>query len=677
MPTNTVRLAPGVNVDQTPSLNEAAFNSTNLIRWDLGSGLVEKLGGWEKFYPFPISSEVTALHAWEDLSSALHLAVGAVDSLSVITSGQDDNITPQLYTSNNAVNFSTVSGSTTVTIVDTASNPTIYDVIILETPVSVGGIVLSGAYAVAHVISVDSYTIIASSLATATVTNGGAVPSFTTTSGASAVSVTLANHGYLIGSSFAVTVPTVVGGLTLYGFYTVNSVTSSSVFIINAANQASSSATVSMNGGNAAIAYYVTQGPSALGVGYGDGGYGMGGYGNGVAAPVFEGTPITATDWTLDNFGGYLVACPNNGPIFIWGPETGLYNAQMLANAPVANTGILVSSAAEIIFAYGSSVLGIQDPLLNNWCNAGDYTNWTASVTNLAGSFRLSRGSRIVGALQGPQYIVEWTDLDVWAITFIGAPNVYSFQPLAEGCGLIAKFAAGVLGTTIYWMSQKQFFSLPSGGSVAPLPCTVWDFIFQNLDPANIASIRCAPNSQFGEISWFFPVKGGTGANTAYVKYTPQFNAWDYGYMTRSAWIDQSGFGPPIGADSVSNYIYQHETSNDADGVAMTPSFTTGYWALNDGEDYSFCDLVMPDMRFGQQGSPQTAIVNISFTYAAYAQSVTYSTPTFTMQAGNPPFLNPRFRGRLASMTISSNDLGSFWRLGGLRIRTAVDGRLG
>jgi len=78
-----------------------------------------------------------------------------------------------------------------------------------------------------------------------------------------------------------------------------------------------------------------------------------------------------------------------------------------------------------------------------------------------------------------------------------------------------------------------------------------------------------------------------------------------------------------------------------------------------------------------QQGSPQTAIVNISFTYAAYAQSVTYSTPTFTMQAGNPPFLNPRFRGRLASMTISSNDLGSFWRLGGLRIRTAVDGRLG
>jgi hypothetical protein len=272
---------------------------------------------------------------------------------------------------------------------------------------------------------------------------------------------------------------------------------------------------------------------------------------------------------------------------------------------------------------------------------------------------------------------VEWTDLDVWSISFIGAPSAYSFTPLAEGCGLIAKFAAGVLGTTIFWLSQKQFFYLPSGGSVAPLPCTVWDFIFQNLDTSNVDSIRCAPNSQFGEISWFFPVIGGTGVNTAYVKYTPQFNAWDYGFIDRSAWIDQSGLGPPIGADSVSNYIYQHETSNDADGAPLSPSFSTGYWALSDGEDYSFCDLVMPDFKFGMQGAAQTAVINISFTYAAYAQSVTYSTPTYTMQSGNPPFINPRFRGRLASMTVSSSDLGSWWRLGGLRVRTAPDGRLG
>jgi hypothetical protein len=676
MPTNTVRLTPGVNINQTPSLNESAYQTTQLIRWDPGSGLPQKIGGWTKFYSVPIDSTVTALHPWEDLSGVLHLGVGATDSLDVITAGVLENITPQLVTTNSAVNFSTTSGSPIVTIIDVGSNATVYDVIILNTPVSIGGIVLSGAYPVTEAISADEYTITASSAATSSVPNSGAVPQFTSALGTPSVTVVLANHGYSAGSTFPVTLATMVGGLTLSGFYTVSGVTDANTFVINAANQASSTATVSMNGGDAQILYYITPGPSALGTGYGVGGYGMGGYGNGVPPPPFVGTPITAVDYTLDNFGGFLVACPDNGPIFVWQPESGLFNAQMIANAPTVNTGVFVSMSAEIIIAYGSSVLGIQDPLLINWCNAGDFTVWTAAVTNLAGEFRLSRGSRIIGGLQGPQYAIIWTDLDVWSMTFIGAPDVFSFTELATGCGLIAKFSGAVLGTTVFWMSQKQFFALPAGGSVTPVPCTVWDWIFQQLDTTNLESIRAAPNSQFGEITWYFPVKGGDGKNSAYVKFTPQFSAWDYGLLGRSAWVDQSGLGPPIGADSETNYLYQHETSNDADGAAMLPSFSTGDWALSDGQDMIFCDLVMPDFKFGQQGQAQNATVNIEFTYSDYAVGTSYSTPSYAMQATSPSFLNVRFRGRLASMTVSGDDRGSFWRLGGLRIRTAPDGRL-
>lgn len=677
MPTATVKLNPGVNTDQTPSLNAVAYQTTQLIRWDPGSGLAQKLGGWTKFYRFAIDSNVTALHAWEDLSGTLHLGVGATDSLDVITAGALQNITPQLRTTNPAVDFSTTSGSAVVTIVDTGSNATPYDVIILNTPVSIGGLVLMGAYPVTATISDNSYEITASALATSTVSNSGAVPQLTTANGSSAVTVVLDNHGYSVGGTFPITLPTMIGGLLLSGFYTVNSVTDANTFVINAANQANASTTAYMNGGNAQILYYITPGPSALGTGYGDGGYGEGGYGDGVPPPPFTGTPITAIDYTLDNFGGSLVACPDDGPIFVWAPESGLYNAQMIATAPTANTGIFVSGSAEIVIAYGSSVLGIQDPLLINWCTAGDYTNWDATVSDLAGSFRLSTGSRIVGGLQGPLYDVIFTDLDVRSMTFIGSPSVYSFVVLASGCGLIAKFAAAVLGTTVFWMSQKQFFALPSGGSVIPLPCTVWDFVFQNLDTANLESIRACPNSQFGEVTWYFPVIGGNGQNSAYVKFTPQFDAWDYGYLGRSAWIDQSGLGPPIGAAPGTNLIYQHETSNDADGVAMQPSFSTGYWALADGENMIFCDLVQPDIRFGMMGQAQNATVDISFSYAAYAQATVYTTPTYTMQSGNPNFLNPRFRGRLAAMNVSSSDLNTWWRMGGPRIRTAPDGKLG
>lgn len=677
MPTEMVTFTPGVNVDQTPALNQAAYQATQLIRWDPGSGLPQKIGGWTPFYPTPFSSEITAMHAWEDLSAGIHLGVGSMNVLGVITSGVLDNITPQTNITNPAVSFSTVINTTSVVVNDTGSNATIYDSIILNTPVSVGGIVLSGAYPVASVSSANQYTIIAASPATGTVTNGGAVPSFTTLVGLSSVSVTLANHGYSVGSTFTLLIPVAVGGLTLQGFYTVNSITSPSVFVINATNQASSNATVSMNSGNAQILYYITPGPSSLGAGYGDGGYGEGGYGNGVAPPPFTGTPITALSWTLDNFGAYLIACPLNGPIFAWQPQSGLFNAQMIAQAPTVNTGVFVAMQAEIIVAYGSSVLGVKDPMLINWCSAGNFNIWTAGVANLAGSYRLSRGSAIVGGLQGPQYGLIWTDLDVWSMTFIGYPNVFGFTTLGEGCGLIAQYACGVLGTTVYWMSQKQFYALPTGGSVTPLPCTVWDFVFSQLDTTNLQQIRCACNSQFGEVTWYFPVIGGGGANTAYVKFTPQFSCWDYGYLGRSAWIDQSVLGSPIGADSATNLIYQHETSADANGQPMNSSFTTGYWALSGGEEYMFCDLAIPDMKFGGYNQPKEANVGISFTYASYPTGQTWTTPVYSMQANGPPFINPRFRAKLTSMTVGSGDIGSWWRLGGLRLRLAPDGKMG
>ena len=55
---------------------------------------------------------------------------------------------------------------------------------------------------------------------------------------------------------------------------------------------------------------------------------------------------------------------------------------------------------------YGSTVsqnIGIQqDPMLIKWSNSGDYTNFTPTTTNQAGSFRIPIGSMIVagGAVQ-------------------------------------------------------------------------------------------------------------------------------------------------------------------------------------------------------------------------------------------------------------------------------------
>ena len=687
MPMQTVKLAPGFQVEKTPTLNEAAFQSGNRIRF-APSGLVQKLGGWTRFYPTAIGSTITAMHAWEDLEGALHLAFGATAQLGVITGGVLADITPQATTTNPTVNFSTVNGSPTVTITDVGSNTTIYDVVVIETQVSVGGIVVFGVYPIAKSLSSDQYTITAASSATATAT-GGVVPVFTAAAGISEVSVALPNHGYSAASTFPVAVPVSAGGLTLSGFYTVTRVSDANNFVITATTTAASSVVVTMNGGRARILYYIAPGPNNRGSGYGDYGYGMGGYGLGVLPPLATGTPISATDYTLDNFGGSLVACPANGPIFVWDAQSGLYVAQMIAQAPQVNTGMFVSYAAQIIMAYGASVIGVQDPLLIRWCSSGDYTQWTAAVGNSAGSFRLPRGSKIIGGLQGPLFDIFWTDLEIWSGTYIGQPLIYGFASLAAGCGLAGKFAAGVLLNTVYWLSYTpptaagsavgsgQFYSLPSGGGVAPVECSVWDYIFDQIDIAHIANVRCGVNSVFGEIFWFFPVKGGSGQCSAYVKFTPKFDAWDYGTMDRSAWIDQSVFGPPIGADSTTNLIFQHETSNDADGQALGESFQTGAWSMTDGEDMMIVDLAMPDMKWGKVGAAQTAQVPLSFSYTDYAEgSPVRTSPTYTMSNSGPAFLNPRFRCRLMQMNVGPSSAGSFWRLGGLRVSAQKDGKL-
>ena len=43
----------------------------------------------------------------------------------------------------------------------------------------------------------------------------------------------------------------------------------------------------------------------------------------GTAAPAGTGTPITATDWSLDNWGSFLIANPRGGGIYYWDPAGG------------------------------------------------------------------------------------------------------------------------------------------------------------------------------------------------------------------------------------------------------------------------------------------------------------------------------------------------------------------
>jgi len=511
----------------------------------------------------------------------------------------------------------------------------------------------------------------------------GVVASFTTTANVSVVTVTLPNHGYVAGNTYPLLVAVAVGGITLpVSNYLIQSVLSANTFTILAKSQATAAATVSINGGQVRLQYSFGIGPTLPATGFGQNGFGAGPFGGaGSPANPATGSPIIATDWTLDNFGEVLISCPINGtlyqPLYAWDPLSGSPQASVISQGPTVNDGFFVAMPQRQIICWGSTDTGIQDPLLVRWCDLNNFTQWIGLPTNQAGKFRLPRGSKIVGGLQGPQQGLLWTDLSIWSMQYVNLPGVWGFNEIATGCGLISRKAAAAANGVVYWMGPTQFYSLTSEG-VQPLACPIWDVAFQNMDLANVSKIRVAVNSRFNEIAWYIPTIGGGGENTTFLKYNYALGWWDYGLLSRSAWIDQSVLGAPIGADPNKLLIYQHETSNDADGVAMVTGYTTGDFTLSEGDQMTFLDEFWPDARYGDYGQPQNATLQITFLARDFPedQQRVYG-PFMANTTPQARWFNPRARGRLFALQVQSSDIGSFWRMGRFRYRGQPAGRYG
>jgi len=718
MPHGSLKLIPGIDTVKTPTLNEVAMSESNLIRFlpdRNGFGLAQKLGGWVSYYNSPIDSVVRELHAWQDLNENKWLAVGAENSLDTISNGNLQKITPQYKIDNVAPNFtveggvllgegteagkyiigegtqagnqiSVSSGGYIVTIVDPNSDAFVGDVVWIQTQVSVGGGVLFGPYPVYARIDINTYQIGIPFVATVDTTNGGTLPIFTTLAGDAKVNVNMINHGYAVQDIVTFLVATTVGGVEILGDYLVDSVTDANNFTIRASFAANSNDTKTLNNGNVRLYYFLATGASGVGSGYGRGGYGRGGYGTGSTTPDTRGgSGITTSDWYLANFGQYLLASPYNGPIYIWQPNGGQSTAQILSGSPLANAGMFIAMPQRQVIAFGSSFAGTAEPLTIRWSDVGDPNNWIASSVNQAGSYTIPEGSRIVAGLQATQQAVFWTDQAVWVMQYTGDPTlIYGFNKIGEGVGAISPKSVGVMNNVVYWMSPSQF-NLLSNNGVQTIACPVWDNVFQDMNMNIDANgrpytdrIRCAVNSQFGEITWFYPTIDSTD-NNAYVKYNAQIQQWDYGLLGRTAWVDQSVLGSPIGAGVGPNWIYQHEIGNDAavgtSTMAMQSSFRTGYFQIGDeGDHLIFVDQIWPDMKWGDYNMVENATVLLTF----YGTNYSGDTPTVYgpyQMTKNTQYISTRIRNRLLSIEISSNDVGTFWRVGNMRYRFQPDGR--
>lgn len=645
MPLQKLQFRPGVNREGTTLSNEGGWYDCDKIRFR--SGYPEKIGGWAALSYNTFLGVCRSLWNWVTLKQYNLLGVGTNLKFYVEDGGDYYDITPLAYSTNNQITFvaDTVAPfSSTITVTDLgASGLQEGDFVTFTNALGLGGnmtaAVLNQEYQIVSVLSGTSYTI--SARAVSPINAPGA-----------AVLSTASDTG--------------TGGGAVDGAYQINT----------------------------GFAIYT------IGTGWGSGPWSRGTWGSGFTT----GFGLQLRLWSQANFGERLLFSPRGGALYLWDPGSGATPAFGTRGTLVSGTDIpseinqiMVSDSSRIVIAFGCSEYGAYgtadfDPLLVRWTEQESYTNWTPAATNQAGSYRLSHGSEIIGALQTRQEIVVWTDASVYSMQYLGPPLVYGFTLLADNISIVSPNAVATAAGVVYWMGVDKFYVY--SGRVETLPCSVRQFIFNDINRDQEAQFCAGTNEGYSEVWWHYCSKNSNTVDR-YVIFNYLDRVWYYGTLDRTAWLDSPLRQYPMAA-TAGNIIVFHEAAVD-DGSTNPPSPINAYiqssdFDIGDGHNYGFVWRIIPDITF--DGSDTSGATSdkpfVQFTVRpkqnpgsnygtagaptvtsaqSYAGQTTYNVQQFT------EIVYSRVRGRQMAFKVESNNIGTQWQLGVPRIDVRPDGR--
>jgi hypothetical protein len=402
--------------------------------------------------------------------------------------------------------------------------------------------------------------------------------------------------------------------------------------------------------------------------------------------------------WSESNYGQDLIFNPRGGALYYWAvnanPNVFDRGTQITStNAPTICNFAMVSDASRFVLAFGvndyvgSPGANIQNPMLIRWSNQEDYTLWTPAITNQAGSYTLSHGSRIVSASQARQEILVWTDAAIYSMQYLGPPFVWGFQLLADNISIAGPNATATANNVTYWMGTDKFYMY--SGRVETLPCSLRSFVFNDINMSQSDQFFAGTNEGYNEVWWWYCSANSTTLDK-YVVYNHLERIWYYGTMERTAWLDSPLRTEPMGA-TYGNKIVYHETGVD-DGTTNPPTPIVAYvqssdFDIGDGHNFGFVWRIIPDVTFdgstvaapaldftvrprqfpgSNYGTANNPAVISSISYAGQR---TYNVQQFTEQ------VYARIRGRQMAFKVGSTTLGTQWQLGVPRIEVRPDGR--
>jgi hypothetical protein len=157
----------------------------------------------------------------------------------------------------------------------------------------------------------------------------------------------------------------------------------------------------------------------------------------------------------------------------------------------------------------------------------------------------------------------------------------------------------------VFWMGLSEFYVY--NGAVQRLPCSVRDYVFEDMNLAQMEKVTAGLNTENGEIWWFYP-SAASEENDRYVIYNYMEQAWYYGNLARTAWLDRGIEEFPIAA-STDHYLYNHEFGFDdgstSPSSAISSFITSSPIDLGDGEDFVFVRRLLPDVSFRNSSAPR------------------------------------------------------------------------
>jgi len=681
---------PGIQHDGSRYSSSGSWSEVDKVRFR--SGAPEKIGGWQKAVSSQFRGVCRNLKPFTDLSNNYFLGVGTHLKYYIERGGTFNDITPIRATIVQSNPFTTVNGSATVTVTIPNHGAVVNDFVTFTGASAVGGLTLNGEYQIVTVTNSSMFLITAASNASSGATGGGSVTAaFQIQTG---LDSTLYGNGWGAGTWGGILKSASFTGSISGTTLTVSAVASGQLDIGQLIVGAGVSA--SPPGSNAT---YIT----ALGTGTG----GVGTYTVGVSQTVSS-TAMTAYTgtgwgspsigltlgqklrvWSSDNFGQDLVINPNDGPIYYWSNASGLGARGVLlsslpgaSDVPAVARQIMVTDQDRKVLAFGCSdiVSGLQDRLLVRWSDTENPVDWTPTEINAAGGIRIPTGSEFMTALETRQEILVWTDSAVHSMRYIGAPFEYSMAQIGL-TSLLSPSGVAAANDMVFWMGTNGFYAY--NGRIAGLPCSVKDYVFNNINYDQAEKITAGSNMAFNEVWWFYP-SANSSENDRYVVYNYNENVWFVGSLVRTVWIDRGIEDYPRSA-STDGYIYFHELGQDDGSVnpfaPITAYIESAPFEIGEGEQFGFAWRMIPDITFRDSSNANPSVNFVLKTQDYSGGNFKQSSNNNTVRTATMPieqFTDQtyfRLRGRMMSLRVESTAVGVAWRLGIPRIDVRTDGR--